>query len=632
MTILAIVGEAALRSMALACAAATCLWVLRVRHAGVEKRVWAAVLLLSAAMPAAVAWRVPRFTLALFAPGAPVYKAPLSIAGTPALPAAAPSGGWSAPVARPEQHMRGRTVASALTFQRILLFLYLSAAAGIVGRVGFGLRAAMRLWQEAEPFTRQGVQQTGVRISKAVGSPATLGSGILLPPDAHGWTLETLRAVLAHERTHADENDFILQLAAQLHLAAFPFSPLAWWLPGKLARLSEALCDRAAVEAVGDNLLYAQLLLGFAAWPAPLRPFAAMARSAGVQKRIERLLADPGLQRSFRQRRGQAPAAALLLAAASLATAATLRIVHPERLVLAASLPGAREQSTAPNPAHSQAQLPQPAAPASPALRKAAPSASGAAHGTDVCTLTGPEIGEVEVARGGTQIGTGSQGGTLRFRKDGKTWVVRDPGFVAEALAACAPMQELGRQQAELGSRQGALGRQQGELGTRQAALGAEQQALAEQVGKVEFPSLPTADIELPRTWGTDISKLVNDEVRLALHGDTLSADERTRLEAERDQLQTSMAELEKQIAAGHPQMEALARQARELQERMAPLGRRMAELAREQAGLAAQQSSLGFEQGGLGARQGAAGAEAERKLQALLNRALRDGKAQLEK
>ncbi len=62
MTGLALVGEAALRSLCLALLTAVCLRLLCVRHAVVEKRVWTTVLVIASGMPAAALWHVPQFT------------------------------------------------------------------------------------------------------------------------------------------------------------------------------------------------------------------------------------------------------------------------------------------------------------------------------------------------------------------------------------------------------------------------------------------------------------------------------------------------------------------------------------------------------------------------------------------
>ena len=62
MSIIHVLGESAVRSLALALAVALVLRVLRVEHAHLAKRAWTAVLVLALAMPALVAVHIPSFS------------------------------------------------------------------------------------------------------------------------------------------------------------------------------------------------------------------------------------------------------------------------------------------------------------------------------------------------------------------------------------------------------------------------------------------------------------------------------------------------------------------------------------------------------------------------------------------
>src|SRR3978361_2291726 len=64
MSIVNILGESAVRSLALALAVAVVLRLLRVEHVRVAKRAWTAVLILALAMPALVALHIPSFSFA----------------------------------------------------------------------------------------------------------------------------------------------------------------------------------------------------------------------------------------------------------------------------------------------------------------------------------------------------------------------------------------------------------------------------------------------------------------------------------------------------------------------------------------------------------------------------------------
>jgi len=220
-------------------------------------------------------------------------------------------------------------------------------------RVILGLTLAARLWRRAQPFAISETDdlpgrlsgRLSVRLSVDLRSPATVGHGILLPLEAIGWDDAALSATLAHEVEHIREGDFYLQLAATLHHCFFWISPHAWWLRPQLSRLSETICDRAAIASNGDGLSYAELLIRFATAEQTPAGMVAMAQSAGLRERIERLIADPQLTGAFRHRRGQAIVAAALFAAAAVVTAATVHFVQPTTIVLAAP------QAPAPPPA-----------------------------------------------------------------------------------------------------------------------------------------------------------------------------------------------------------------------------------------------------------------------------------------
>ncbi|MGB9416216.1 MAG: M56 family metallopeptidase, partial [Acidobacteriaceae bacterium] len=280
MSIVSVLGESAVRSLALALAVWVVLRLLRVQHARIAKRAWTAVLILALAMPALVAlhipsvsftalWSTPR-TVIVTAPRAinsanamtreapdssavthvPVQSENLAPAVTPTLPV--PAALQGAPV--PVRHV---------AWWQIGFAVYLAITALLLFRVLLGLALAARLWRRAQSFA---TSQTDipVRISVELRSPATVGHGILLPLEAIEWDDAALSATLAHEEKHVREGDFYLQLAATLHHCFFWISPHAWWLRPQLARLSETICDRAAVTSSGDGLSYAQLLIRFA--------------------------------------------------------------------------------------------------------------------------------------------------------------------------------------------------------------------------------------------------------------------------------------------------------------------------------------------------------------------------------
>ena len=211
-------------------------------------------------------------------------------------------------------------------------------------------------------------------------------------------------ATLAHEEKHIREGDFYLQLAATLHHCFFWISPHAWWLRPQLSRLSETICDRAAIASSGDGLSYAQLLIRFATAEQTPAGMLAMAQSAGLRERIERLIADPQLTGAFRHRRGQAIAAAALLAAAAIVAAASVHIIQPETIVLAA--PQAPAAASAPcHPCHICAgTLPSRAACTAPDAGSCAVLAPGAGVGEDAGLSQSPGHRQASASNPGCRV------------------------------------------------------------------------------------------------------------------------------------------------------------------------------------------------------------------------------------
>jgi beta-lactamase regulating signal transducer with metallopeptidase domain len=390
MSIIHVLGESAVRSLALALAVAIVLRVLRVQHARLAKRAWTAVLILALAMPALVALHIPSFSFtALWSAPRIVIRPAVTVLpvvidnsfGT--APAAAQSEDLAtdapsivAPSLIPDVPVPTALRGAPAPIHHVALWqigfaAYLAITALLLLRVLLGLALAARLWHRAQPFATSEDDlpthfpvRLSVRLSLDLRSPATVGHGILLPLEAIDWDDAALRATLAHEAQHIREGDFYLQLAATLHHCFFWISPHAWWLRPQLSRLGETICDRAAIASGGDGLSYAQLLLRFATAEQTPAGMLAMAQSAGLRERIDRLIADPELTSAFRHRRGQAIVAGALLAAAALVAAASIHILQPETIVLAApQAPAPPDAATAPAPPTAPTPPTPPAAP-----------------------------------------------------------------------------------------------------------------------------------------------------------------------------------------------------------------------------------------------------------------------------
>lgn len=257
----AILVNAALRMLIFGAAVWLVLRVVRTRNPHVESLAWRMTLLAGLALPVLLyrGW-APSFD-AIELPAIVSGK----VTGTAAL-AVDPAGA---------------------TPTRLLVSIYLAVAALLLARLAAGLVGTWRVSRAAKPMATD----DDVRISTQVRSPATFGTVILLPADAHDWPAERLDPVLAHERAHVRSRDGYWSWLAQLHAAVFWFNPLAWWLHRRLEALAETTSDDAVVAARHDPIAYAELLLNFARRPNS-RSVAMSVADSNVSQRIERLLAN----------------------------------------------------------------------------------------------------------------------------------------------------------------------------------------------------------------------------------------------------------------------------------------------------------------------------------------------------
>lgn len=354
----ATVMDAAVRGMALAALVGLGLGALRVTNVPARKAAWTLVLVASAGMPLLLgwpafagmtgrwAWVVPlgrsvakRVASEEARPGVAI---PVETTEEPAVGAAEDAGPRAAalPMAdvaaaaeAPREAAAG--AASAGTgqrarrwppLQRVVVWVYLAVAGALMLRLLWGVGAAWWLWSQAEEVSPLTAPEPNVRVSAKIPSPVTIGSGIVLPAQYVEWDRAKLRVVLAHERSHVRQGDFYLQLLAGLYTAAFWFSPLGWWLNRTLAGLSEAISDRAGIEAAPSRTEYAGVLLEFAAATRRALPGVAMARSGNLSQRVEQMLDEKRFRRAFAEGRRRAILSLLLVPAALFAVTALVRV------------------------------------------------------------------------------------------------------------------------------------------------------------------------------------------------------------------------------------------------------------------------------------------------------------------
>ena len=694
MSIIHVLGESAVRSLALAIAVAIVLRVLRVQHARLAKRAWTAVLILGLAMPALVALHIPSFSLvALWSKPRTIL---MPVTHSPVAPSALPlsSGGFwtitpigarqdnSAPtvtlkVPVPAELQGSPQVPPAATHHvawwQIGFAAYLAITALLLLRVLLGLGLAARLWRRAQTFATAETDLP-VRLSVDLRSPATIGGGILLPLESIEWDETALRATLAHEAQHIREGDFYLQLAVTLHHCFFWISPHAWWLRPQLTRLSETICDRAAIASSGDGLSYAQLLVRFATAEQTPAGMLAMAQSAGLRERIDRLIADPELTAAFRHRRGQAIAAAALLAAAAVIAAASVHFIEPAAIVLAAPqapAPPTAPQSparqatptpptapgTAPAPAPTPEAAPAPVPPAEVTSIPVPPSPPEVVldqddhivtnvntdvsrpiisvhpdieSGMQMKFLAMPQIDVVSASDGNSRgyaiYGPDGDHTVMMHSWFGDTDVLHDehakhPGgailferdgktWVIDDPALVKQAQQAYAHVNELGKKQGELGKQQGKLGEQQGELGALQGELGAKQG--EWGAMQG---KFAQNFHFEMPKDFDKTVQDFVNSETRLALERDKMnEQQRAAIDAQMKEtrerFEKEMEQLRAQQPQLELQAKQMSDQAQQMRKEMEPMVLQMRELGAKQGDLGRMQGELGRQQGLLGRE----------------------
>ena len=181
------------------------------------------------------------------------------------------------------------------------IVLYGLTAFVLLLRLGAGFAASKSLLRRSQATGRVtgGIE---IRTSRRVTAPVALGIGraaIILPADWREWDGAKLEAVVAHERSHIFRYDPEVQLLSAVHRALLWFSPLAWWLHGRIVRLAEEASDDAAIAVSRDRARYAEVVLEFVqrgvrrASPAGVP----MARYGRPDRRIHRILDGTSLSR-----------------------------------------------------------------------------------------------------------------------------------------------------------------------------------------------------------------------------------------------------------------------------------------------------------------------------------------------
>lgn len=288
-----LLAEAAVRTLALGIVVGLAFILARRRGGRVELTAWIAVLGTSLAMPLLMLW-TPDVTVALPVAGPVQEQAEAGMAALRDLPALNDLAGGTEYSETP--------TADVFPWHGAAMAAYLLVAGLMLLRLISGLALSKRLVRAATPLPDSALYGLDIRMSDRIAAPLAFASTILVPADYASWPEYKRKAVLAHEAGHVTRGDFYVLLASSLNRALFWFSPLAWWMHDRLALLAENASDAAALDAVREPVVYAEVLFDFA--KRNTKGFAiAMARPNTVAGRIERILSGQPLSRRIPMRK-----------------------------------------------------------------------------------------------------------------------------------------------------------------------------------------------------------------------------------------------------------------------------------------------------------------------------------------
>ena len=208
-----------------------------------------------------------------------------------------------------------------------------------------------------------------------LGTWGILAPRVLLPRDAESWPDDRVRMVLAHELSHIQRHDWVVQVLADAARAIYWFNPIFWLASSRIRRESEHACDDAVVRLGATGPEYAGELLEMTR---TLRseellqsPILAMAQPSHLELRVVALV-NPSLNRL-----AATPWAVLVVAGVAIALTLPLAAVRTGSEVAPAEVSIAPVPEAPPAPPAAASAIPkpdpEPVKVATPAVRKIHP-------------------------------------------------------------------------------------------------------------------------------------------------------------------------------------------------------------------------------------------------------------------
>lgn len=366
---------------------------------------------------------------------------------------------------------------------------------------------------------------------------------------------DLLEALLAHELAHVRRHDYLVNLVQSLVEALLFYHPVVWWLSRRIRIEREQVADDIAAQALGEPRRLAIALNELAQLRAPDPHLAPAAHGGLLMSRIQRLVRPRKQTLSWKLALPMLGLSAACMAAFAQGHVADV-VAHqdePTRISVRA------EQDT-----H---------------------YAVVGADADDAINFTGDydQITDVKALR--RELG----GEFIWFRRDGRSYVIRDPALVARARRAWQPTEPVGEKMGALGDQMEVHGEKMGALGERMERQTAGTGPISDEMGRLGEQMGALGERMEPLTRAMLRADDDAERDRLAAELDAVSAQMET--------LGRRMEVLGSQLEAAHAPMEALGREMELAGKPMEALGAQMEVLGKQMETLsdAANRETLGL-------------------------------------
>lgn len=378
---------------------------------------------------------------------------------------------------------------------------------------------------------------------------------------------DLLEALLAHELAHVRRHDYLVNLVQSAVEALLFYHPVVWWLSRRIRIEREQIADDLAAEALGEPRRLALALNELAQFRAPTPHLAPAAQGGLLMSRIQRLVRPRKHALSWKL----ALPMLALSAACMAAFAQGGTISHTTRI----------EDGTR--------------------------ISIRAGQGTDYAVVGDNDEDSIKFAGNYDQITDIKAlrrelgGNFIWFRRDGRSYLIRDPALVAHARQAWQPTEPVGEKMGVLGDQMEVHGEKMEAIGARMERQTAGSEPVSAEMG------------ELGEKMGA-LGERIEPLTRQMLRADN---------DAERDRLGAEIDQISAQMEALGERMEVLGARLEAVHAPLEAMGKEMEVAGKPMEALGAQMEVLGKEMEVLSDN-------ANRQTLGLIDQALREGKAEM--